>query len=40
VNTRNVDQEDQFDSDLWEPDDPMHGVEGMIIALACMSILI
>ena len=28
--TRNVDRDDQFDSGLWEPDDPMHGVEGMI----------
>ncbi|KAG2565434.1 hypothetical protein PVAP13_7NG041100 [Panicum virgatum] len=25
--TRNVDGDDQFDSGLWEPDDPMHGVE-------------
>ena len=40
VRTRNVDREDQFDSGLWEPDDPMHGVESMIIALACLSILI
>ena len=27
VRTRNMDREDQFDSGLWEPDDPMHGVE-------------
>jgi len=27
MNTRNADREDQFDSGLWEPDDPMHGVE-------------
>ena len=40
VRTRNMDREDQFDSGLWEPDDPMHGVEGMIIALACLTILI
>ena len=40
VRTRNVDREDQFDSGLWEPDDLMHGVESMIIALACLSILI
>ena len=38
--TRNIDREDQFDSGLWEPDDPMHGVEGMIIASACLYILI
>ncbi|XP_025794474.1 uncharacterized protein LOC112875012 isoform X2 [Panicum hallii] len=25
--TRNIDRDDQFDSDLWEPYDPMHGVE-------------
>jgi hypothetical protein len=29
--TRNIDREDQFDSGLWEPDDPMHGVEGIFI---------
>jgi hypothetical protein len=28
--TRNIDREDQFDLGLWEPDDPMHGVEGII----------
>ena len=39
VRTRNVDREDQFDSGLWEPDDSMHGVEGMIIALACLYFL-
>jgi hypothetical protein len=38
--TRNIDRDDQFDSDLWEPYDPMHGVEGIIIALAWVSILI
>ena len=27
--SRNIDWEDQFDSDLWELDDPMHGVEGI-----------
>jgi hypothetical protein len=32
--TVNVETEDQFDSVLREPDDPMHGVEDMIIALA------
>jgi len=26
---RNIDREDQFDSDLWELDDPKHGVEGI-----------
>jgi hypothetical protein len=31
-----VAREDQFDSGIWEQDDPMHGVEGMIIALACL----
>jgi len=26
---RNIDRENQFDSGLWEPNDPMHGVEGI-----------
>ena len=29
AHTRNIDREDQFDSGLWELDDPMHGVEGI-----------
>jgi hypothetical protein len=32
--TRIVDREDQFHSGLWEPDDPIHGIEDMIIVLA------
>jgi len=30
--TRNIDREDQFDSGLWELDDPMHGVEGIFFS--------
>ena len=40
VRTRNMDREDQFDSGLWEPDDPIHGVEGMIIDFAYLSKLL
>ena len=28
--TRNIDQEDQFDSGLWELDGPMHRVDGIL----------
>ena len=40
AHTRNVDRDDQFDSGLWEPDDPMHGVEGMINDFAYLSKLL
>ena len=32
AHTRNIDREDQFDSGLWELDDPMHGVEGIFFS--------
>lgn len=36
AHTRNIDRENQFDSGLREPNDPMHGVEGIFFSNSLM----
>ena len=40
AHTRNIDREDQFDSGLWELDDPMYGERYFFFKLAYESVFL